>query len=288
MKILNYLFISLLTLACYQVQSEVSSSVLEDDFFSCANATELYCGTAHWQSAKFENHFETSDYGFSNCYPGYLASSYPYDGKDYLYWIDIGTSPKDVTISLSGLATNFDLFAFKSCQSTYGSSRFGDCQGASTGVGIDAESIHITGASGIYYIVVDGPYSFNNSNFEILVSCAASNPHHGGSNYYDDCTSGYTLDCGDILRVNSGGNNSFQKANYDLSSCTHASYGYEGYDQIFHVDLGHTPRNITFKLSHLYNDLDMFVFQTCDDYGGTTRFSNCVGYSDNSLSLIHI
>lgn len=285
MKILKFLIISFLALTSLQMSATaaVTFPIEEDVSFTCADATELYCGTPHWQNAKFDNHFEASDYSLSGCYTGYLTSTYSYEGKDYLYWIDIGASPKDVTISLSGLATNFDLFVFRNCQGAYGSTRLGDCQGGSTNVGIGSESVYMAGASGIYYIAVDGPHSYNNSNFEILVSCAnSSNPPYGGPHYYDDCTSGYALDCGDVLYVESGGNNSFQKANYDLSACTHSSYGYEGFDQIFHVDLGHTPRNVTFKLSRLYNDLDMFIFQTCDDYGGATRFSNCVGYSDNS------
>ncbi len=285
MKILNYLLISALALVSYEINAEVrvASVAVEEASFSCADATELYCGTAHWQEAQFDNHFEVWDYQLTGCYTGSLASTYPYEGKDYLYWIDIGSTPKDVTISLTGLATNFDLFAFKSCQSSYGSTKLGDCQGASTNVGIGSETIHLTVASGIYYIAVDGPYSYNNSNFEILVSCTtSSHPPHGGPHYYDDCTSGYALDCGDVLHVEAGGNNSFEKANYDLSSCSHASYGYEGHDYIFHIDLGHTPRNVSITLSRLYNDMDMFIFQSCDDHYGSTHFSNCVGYSDKS------
>ena len=285
MKNLKYLIISLLALTSVEMNAAgVTTSAIEEDFsFTCADATELYCGSPYWQNAKFDNHFTSSDYGLSGCYTGYLTSTYTYEGKDYLYWIDIGAAPKDVTISLTGLATNFDLFVFKNCQGSYGSTRLGDCQGGSTNVGIGSESVYMAGASGIYYIVVDGPHAYNNSNFEILVSCANnSNPPYGGPHYFDNCSSGYALDCGDVLYVESGGNNSFEKANYDLSACTHASYGYEGYDQIFHVDLGHTPRNVTFKLGRLYNDLDMFIFQTCSDYAGATRFSNCVGYSDNS------
>ncbi len=289
MKYLKYLIVS--TLALFSLQVHANENALDDseELFaaSCATAKTLNCGTSFWQAASSYNHFWRSAYDLTGCY----VPAGTYEGKDYLYKVDAGTTPQTITITLNQNTSDLDLFAFGSCNTVAGVTTFGDCAGASTNTRDNAESITITNATGVYYIVADGREQWHNSNFMITVACGAyvpTPPTHWG--YADNCTSGELLSCGDVKYVSKGGNNSFDKTNYDISNCTHAGYGYEGTDYVYHLDLGYTAKNVTLTMSNLHADMDMFLFKSCHD-GTTSQFSNCAGIStasgkhDESITL---
>ncbi len=237
---------------------------------NCANATTLYCGSSNWVYAPTQNHLNLFNYNFNNCF----TPATGYDGKDHIYYLNVGTSMRNLTVTVNGLTGNMDLFLFKACSDNTGNIVLGNCVQVSSRAGNSSEHVNVPFAVGEYYIVVDGPEVWDNSGYEITVSCGASPNPHG-------CTTGTNLACGATLHVPSGGNNSFDSNDYDLSHCTHASYGYEGVDHVFTIDLGYNPRNITINMTGLSADLDMFLFQTCTNSGGAL-FRNCVGISTNA------
>ena len=93
-----------------------------------------------------------------------------------------------------------------------------------------------------------------------------------------DCQSGRDLHCGSTLHVAQHGNNSLNASNYDISNCDHASYNYNGVDHVFYIDAGYHGSNLTIQMTGLWADMDMFLFRSCSDIGGT-RFYDCVGTS---------
>ena len=235
----------------------------------CALATVVSCGHVDSYPAPTDNYANASNYNVTGCTS--LFNSY--DGNDRMFYLDIGGALQDVTIEISGLTADMDLFLFKSCSSHPGDFVLSNCQDASTNPGTADESVFITWASGEFFFLVDGVEAGITSEFTVTVTCSPPGAAQA-------CDTGTDLYCGNSLYVPDGGANSFDINNYDLSGCTHASYNYEGNDHLFNIHAGSSYTTMTIEMTGLTDDLDMFLFSSCSD-GGTTNFSHCVGMSDN-------
>lgn len=235
----------------------------------CSNATPLTCGASYWAYPPSASHFNETNYSTTGC----ASPSADYTGYDHLYRLNVGTEQRSLTINISNLSSDMDILVFKSCGKIAGSTSFANCVASSTNTGAASESINIPYAVGEYYIVIDGKELWDRSGYEISVFCGTSPDPHG-------CSTAKTLTCGETIYQPSGGNNSFNSSHYDISDCTHASYEYEGYDNVYKIQIGSPARNIKLKMTGLSADMDMFLFQTCNSYGETS-FSDCAGFSIN-------
>lgn len=124
----------------------------------CASIPTVSCGRAiSGSTLRQQNNFSQTDY---NCYSGRAA----YSGNDRIYELTIPT-PKQISLTLSSLTTNLDMFVLKDCKTP------NSCIALSTNAGIAQESITINNAVGTYYIVIDGIQPNIQGNFELTASC---------------------------------------------------------------------------------------------------------------------
>ena len=225
--------------------------------YSCAYALSIHCGYNAWINTPTQNELNSSNYNLTNC----VASPGSYNGRGHMYRLNVGTQTKDLTITVSGLSANMDLFVFKNCSGSGAAIQLNNCVAYSVEGYHNTESVNIPYAVGEYYVVVDGRESSEASGYQLSVYCGTSPNPHG-------CTTGTSISCGDVLTVQDYGNNTYNATNYDVSACDHASYDYNGTDHVFQVNVGHSPKNVTLTMSSLWADMDMFLFRSCSDNGG--------------------
>ena len=98
-----------------------------------------------------ENDFNSEcSYRPANCYSG----DSDFNGNDEVIRIDIGDTPKDIVIDLTGLTGNLDMFLFDQCTTGEVSGLVG-CIGNSIQSGTNSERISVPNASGTYSLVID-------------------------------------------------------------------------------------------------------------------------------------
>jgi len=236
---------------------------------TCGSSIELTCGVSYWQSPAFADDLILTNYD----YPGCTSNEVLYDGIEYRYKIDIGSSTRDLRITLSHQTSDMDILVFSDCSDASGSSLYTGCLGVGDTRSHTDEQVIISGVSGIVYIVVDGPYSYSNSGFEILVDCNFSAP------FLLDCVTAPRLFCGEERWVPTLVENSYSLYNYDFNACGQVYNNYVGNDHMFKIDAGDHPLDkMTILVTQLSSDLDIFLFRSC--YNGTSiSFSECVGIS---------
>ena len=249
------------------------SSSLEEDFSACANAQILQCNSPYSQRYKSDNNLNMSNYDLSGCTnPGVT-----YDGYEYVYKIDVGRTPGDITVSLTNTRYDMDVLVFSKCTYLYNTPKFSGCLGVSANRTPYSEFLNLSGVSGEIYIIVDGPHNLSNSDFQIHVTCNKSNSnpyYYSGSS----CLDAQKLSCGDEIYLSRMANHTYSKDDYDISKCAHASFAYTGYDEVYVIDAGSDKKTLKVHLSQLTADVDMFLFKKCDDWA-IKRFSDCVGLS---------
>lgn len=137
----------------------------------CAAARPLDCGAMH----------DSTNIGLANQTSGYGCADYDETGGEVVYRFTVAT-PTQVTVHLSGLSGDLDLFLLAGCDA-------GDCIAASTGV--SDETIVRCLDAGTYHLVVDG-YSGAASNFQLQLDCGACGPC-GPDALADMCTSAASI-----------------------------------------------------------------------------------------------
>ncbi len=240
--------------------------------YGCSSARPLRCGDNLWVNAPTVNHFDGNDYDFSGCF----SNSYSFSGKDHLYRIDLGTTPQNVTIEMSGLSADLDMFLFRRCNSGYGAT-FSQCVDHSYRSSTSNEIITLNNASGTYYLVVDNNDPWYNSGYELSMSCSSAQTSY-------DCSHAVPLRCGDNKWVNAPSTNHFGAGDYDFSNCFNQNYSFEGKDHLYKIEAGSTPVDLNINLTGLSADLDMFLFKTCANHYGEYVLESCQAFSYNSGS----
>lgn len=234
--------------------------------YECSYATEVECGGSYWYDAPTSNHFESSDYDVSDC----GSSSWAYSGNDQLFHLDLGVYPQDVSIKLTGLSADLDLLLFRSCNSGGGNASLSNCAGVSLNAGNSDEEILLTDASGEYYIMVDAYSASVSSGFDLSIDCVAKS-------VVATCASAKELSCGNSYWIDASNTNSFNKSNYDFSSCGHSTFDYDGNDHLFLLDLGSSYKNVSIIVNGMTADLDVMVFEACNG----NEFGSCVAFGVN-------
>lgn len=238
---------------------------------SCTASRTLDCGDQVYIPLSGNNSLDEDNYDFSGC----SHANYSYGGTDHVFDIDVGYIPRNLTITMTGLSADMDMFLFKTCNSGGGSAYFTNCVGYSDNSGSQSETITVYGATGSYKLVVDGFTYGVNSAFTIQVEC--------GSSSSSNCYSAESLYCGESRWVSASYHNNFDHHAYDFSDCYGGGYGYgyTGNDHLYKIDAGSGYNNtLTINLTGLSADLDMFLFKTCGNHYGA-QLSDCVAISTN-------
>ena len=135
--------------------------------YDCRYAEEISCGKEYSHSTiNGSNRLNYLDYAY--CINNYNV--YPYSGNDRIYQIYV-PAQKKLTLTLSQLTANLDLFLFRTCDANTG--KLSGCITKSLNNRNSDEQIIINNEyAGYYYLVVDGIASSENSHFKLKVDCA--------------------------------------------------------------------------------------------------------------------
>lgn len=150
--------------------AENSTEKLLEGVSPCNGATNISCGETQDGNTSWEaNNFNR--YAFSNCY----STSSSFNGRDAIFRLHV-EEESDVEITLHGLQTDLDVFAYSNCPAV------NNCVGFSVNSDTQTDQFTIENAEGTYYIVVDGYNSAQNGPFSLTVDCETGNGGGGGGN----------------------------------------------------------------------------------------------------------
>lgn len=237
----------------------------------CSSGRDISCGESIYISSMGNNSFNKSNYDISNC----SHAAFDYDGHDQIFNIDAGYGNKKMTILLTEMRDDLDMFLFRKC-SNGSVVRFTDCVEFSYNSGIKNERMEIHNASGEYVLVVDGYTHKVNSSFRLYVECEEAQTS-------SSCRDARQLYCGSSLWVQPPTHNNLSKSDYDLSACGYNANDYQGKDHIFRIDAGSGYRQkLEIEISGYSAAMDLLVFQSCQTgyYSGLT-LSNCKTSNQN-------
>lgn len=127
-------------------------------YLYCGEAVQLQCGETYWGTNLYGN----DDVSLYSC--DWNVLNVENNGPEVVHTFTT-TEDGPVTISLSGLTANLELFLLRSCDR-------GDCMEYSQNAGTSNEYINEYLSAGTYYVVVDG---FNGavSDYDLLVECTS-------------------------------------------------------------------------------------------------------------------
>ena len=234
----------------------------------CANATAIQCG----QTVTSNNNNSGSRFSKACSYGACYSGNVSYAGNDKIYRLDVTPGTSQLELILSGLSTNLDIFLFK------GDCLPGSCVATGLKTGTNSESISIPYPSGTYYVVVDGPEVNQKSNFTLKVNCTTN-----GIN----CNQAENLACGQTYKFsNINSTNSMAYNNYGtcISDENPVLNPYSGNDRLFKINVP-AGRTLEIKMTGLSADLDMFLFDACDNVvilnapAGQNGLKTCVARS---------
>ncbi len=152
----------------FQLKVECKDKVV----FNCHNAYPVECGKTYMSTTVFNsiNTFGASTY--QNCFNN--SNHYSYAGNDRIFLVKTPVGKK-VTITISGLHKDLDMFLFKHCSNYFNA--ISGCVGASTRNGRANEQIIIPKTDqSEYYLIVDGYRSDENSDFRLTIHCEEDCP----------------------------------------------------------------------------------------------------------------
>jgi len=167
-----------------------------------------------------------------------------------------------VTINLTGLTDDLDLFLLTSCANPIDA---GDIVDISIEGGTSAEMISQTLAAGTYFIAVDG-FDGATSPFNLSITCSGAS---------GTCNNPLALACGD----NTNGNN----ANGENNLSTYFDDAdWTGPELIYEFQT--TGGVVDFVISGLTADLDLFLVTDCKDPGNTQLAASTSTDNQESIS----
>ena len=203
---------------------------------NCTTATQLTCGTTVTGN---------NVGGCSNTVNGPYCSSSDnsYTGKEKIYKLTL-TSTTTVFFDLTQLTGDLDMFLLRSCS-------INDCVASSTNIG-DTISEHIAGtlSAGTYYLVLDG-WGGAVSSFSLKTTCTSVDGQ-------PNCSTAIPLTCGTSVSGNTSTGVNNVVGPYCNSYCN-----YLGKEKVYSINLT-TSNTVTFNLTGLTGDLDMFLLSACN------------------------
>ena len=225
------------------------------------------------------------DYDWSMC-SGFSSS---YSGVDTLFRLDMGVI-KNITITITDLTDDLDLFVFRSCDDG-GGVQLDSCVGLSIRSSTLDDFVNINSANGTYYIAVDGYQAGRASSFTLNIECddTVVTPPPPTPGPTTDCTSFTSISCGQ--KITASNSSSDYRSSDDFGNhinCSGWSKSYSGREVVFKLKAGsYGLSDVTIDLHSLgYGDHDMFIYGACssttdpwDPWGpGITTLSGSVGY----------
>jgi len=240
----------------------------EDDHnsYNCSTEKTLTCGNSYNLSNEYgQNNLTYSDYG--SCVNGWSSYQYPYTGKDVVYKVYVAEK-SDLEIEMTNLSKNLDMFLYRSCDGYGGLS---GCLATSRKDGNWSEHIKVeNAAAGYYYLVIDGRDAHQWSNFKLTVKCEQEQSHN--------CDTEKTLTCGNSYNLsNEYGQNNLTYSSYGscVNGWSSSQYPYTGKDVVYKVYVAEKS-DLEINMTNLCKNLDMFLYQSCNSYGG---YSGCLAAS---------
>ena len=178
-------------------------------------------------------------------------------GGEAIYYLD-DVVAGEYTFSISGFATDLDLFVLSACDETSCLSNAG-----ARGRSGRAESVTLNLADGEnVYLVIDGKF-VSSATFWLEIKCNGK-----------ICNAFKPISCGRVIRSSNSGSSGATNVINSHSSC--GSSGYFGPEVAYYLDTYESP--ITIDLNPLYRtDLDLFVYDDCK-----VNLENCIGVSNRS------
>ncbi|WP_367393055.1 Kazal-type serine protease inhibitor domain-containing protein [Lewinella sp. LCG006] len=159
-------------------------------YLFCGNSVPLQCGQSY-QGTNLNGHDDVSLYG---CDGNVL--NVENNGPEIVHTFTT-TQAGPVSISLTGLSANLELFLLRSCDR-------GDCMEYSQNSGNNSEYINEYLPAGTYYVVVDG-YNGAVSNYTLLVDCSTNSSCNLSFTDLSATSSGCGQNSGSIHIGSSGG-----------------------------------------------------------------------------------
>ena len=170
-----------------------------------------------------------------------------YNGSEVVYKLTLAAT-SNVTINLSGLSANLDVFVLSACNNY-------NAIAAGTNTGTTNEQIVLNNlAAGNYWIVVDAKNNAT-SNYVLGISCG---------NTANNCSNPIALQCGETYNGNNGvGGNMYTM--YKIGD--KVSAGLTGPEVVHRLVLTNTS-TVTVNLTGLSADLDLFFLSACNPNNG--------------------
>lgn len=186
-----------------------------------------------------------------------------YTGREKLYEF-VATYTGVVTITLTGLEADLDLFILDGCDAS-------SCVDGSDNSNTEDESVTFDVIEGEHYIIVVDGYELAESVYWINVTCQGDL----------DCSDDEPIECGDVVlssnSVANGGNNS------EVDYCGDGSSKWTGRERIYSF---YAERNeiLNITLSDLDANLDLFLLEACISSDCASR-SDGPGTSDETITF---
>lgn len=206
-----------------------------------------------------------------NTFQSYNCHNSTFPGNDRAYTLSISET-SDVSINLTGLSADLDLFLVVCRNGSF------TCINSSTGSNNSDERINITDALGTYYIVVDAQYTSSKSQFKLKAVCTGTTePDHYS------CADATPLECGGTYhKTTIGGESNFTYN--DLGACANgisqSNNPFTGNDRLFKITVP-SQTTLSISMTGLSKDLDIFLFDKCQDYANAASLQDCVARSTN-------
>jgi hypothetical protein len=204
---------------------------------NCEDAAEVECGDVIFDG----NFASTGGMNHENDYCGF--DSHVWTGREMVYEF-VSNFTGEVTITLTGLTADLDLFIIEDCDPTY-------CVERSINENSNDETVTFyVNEGGHYFIVVDG-YNFSESTFWLSIICDGEL----------DCAEGEPIECEDVIFSS----NSFADGglNIEIDYCHQNLFGWTGLERIYSF-YSEIEQTLTISLSDLDGNLDLFLLDECD------------------------
>jgi len=169
-----------------------------------------------------------------------------------------------VTINMTGLSADLDLFVLEGCDPTF-------CLDESLNLNTADESVMFDVVEGSHYIIIADGYAFAESTYTIQIICEGDL----------DCGGEEPIDCGDvILSSNTFTDGGF---NSEIDYCQNGSFGWTGNERIYSY-YADRSQLLTLTLSQLDDNLDLFLLDDCNGNECIAQ-STLPGSSDEVISI---
>lgn len=216
----------------------------------CSNPVLLSCGNTYsGNNANGNKNYSVYTYNGS--------AQYDYTGPEMIHRFTIN-SAGTVTLTLSGLSADLDLFLLNACNPS-------NVIALSGKSGSQSEQISVGLSAGTYYVIVDG-WSGAVSNYNLALQCPAGE----GQN---SCATPYVLQCGGVYQYNNSvGTNNY--STWYFNGTPHI--GMTGKETIHRLTVSNYT-NLTLSMFGLSDDLDIYLFSACNNTSG-------IAFSENSYN----